>query len=169
MLALRLLAGFLLLVLCRRLFWLFVGLVGFAVGLSLTPTLFPGASEAVTLILALILAVIGAILAVFLQRIAIAVAGLFAGAFLGSTLASAVVGDSTAIFWVGVIAGGILGAILLSTLFDWGLIALSSLVGATMVVESLNLSPEASLTLTIVLFLVGLAFQMFTGKKAEPA
>ena len=169
MLAIRLLAGSLLLLLGRRLFWLFVGLVGFAVGLSLAPTLFPGVSEGVTPILALILSGRGRVLPVFRQRIAIAVAGLFAGAFLGSTLASAVAGDSTTIVWVGVIVGGSIGAILLSTLFDWGLIALSSLVGATMVVESLNLSPEASLTLTIVLFLVGLAFQMFPGKKAEPA
>jgi hypothetical protein len=67
------------------------------------------------------------------------------------------------------IVGGILGAILLSTMFDWGLIGLSAFVGATMIVDSLQLTAGAALTATVVLFLVGIAFQLFTGKKAEPS
>jgi hypothetical protein len=118
-------------------------------------------------VVALALGIVGALIAVFLQRLAIAVAGFLAGAFVGSTLASALAGDANTVVWVGMIVGGILGAILLSTMFDWGLIGLSAFVGATMIVDSLQLTAGAALTATVVLFLIGVAFQLFTGKKAE--
>jgi hypothetical protein len=155
----------LLLLLGRRLFWLFVALVGFGAGLLLAPYLLPEAPDWLVLVVALALGLAGALLAVFLQRAAIAIAGLLAGAFVGSTLASAIAGDGNTIMWVGTIVGAILGAILLSTVFDWGLIGLSSLVGASMIVESLSLTGGTAWTATIVLFLVGVAFQMFTGRK----
>jgi Domain of unknown function (DUF4203) len=169
MVTIRLIAGALLLLLGRRLFWLFVGLSGFAVGLLLAPTVLPNSPDWLVLVVALALGIVGALIAVFLQRLAIAVAGFLAGAFVGSTLASALAGDANTVVWVGMIVGGILGAILLSTMFDWGLIGLSAFVGATMIVDSLQLTAGAALTATVVLFLVGIAFQLFTGRKAEPS
>jgi hypothetical protein len=166
MMTFRFIAGALLLFLGRRLFWLFVGLVGFATGLLLAPYLLPDAQEWLVLVLALALGLAGALLAVFLQRVAIAVAGLMAGAFVGSALATSIAGEGSAVAWIGIIVGAIVGAILLSTVFDWGLIGLSALAGATMIVEALNLAGGEAWTATIVLFLVGVAFQMFSGRKS---
>lgn len=166
MMTIRFIAGALLLLLGRRLFWLFVALAGFGAGLLLAPYILPEAPEWLVLVLALALGLAGALLAVFLQRVAIAVAGLMAGAFIGSALATSVAGEGTVVAWIGIIVGAILGAILLSTVFDWGLIGLSSLAGATMIVDALNLVGGTGWTATIVLFLVGAAFQMFTGRKS---
>jgi hypothetical protein len=166
MTALRLVAGALLLLLGRRLFWLFVGLMGFAAGLLLANQLLPEMPEWVTLVLAIAVGLLGALLAVFLQRLAIGVAGFLAGALAGSTLANSFAAQSSVALWVGIIVGGILGAILLATVFDLGLMALSSFVGATLVVQALNLQAETAVVVTIVLFILGLAFQSFSGRKA---
>ncbi len=165
MTAFRLLAGALLLLIGRRLFWLFVGLTGFAAGLVLAQRWLAGQPEWYSLLIALGIGVVGALLALFLQRIAIGVAGFLAGAVIGSTLASTFAGDAASAMWVGIVIGGILGAILLSVFFDIGLIGLSAFVGATMVVEALQLARETAVVVTIVLFIFGLAFQSFAGRK----
>jgi hypothetical protein len=169
MTALRLVAGALLVLLGRRLFWLFVGLMGFAAGLLLANQLLPEMPEWVRLVLAIAVGLLGALLAVFVQRLAIGVAGFLAGALAGSALASSFAAQSSVALWVGIIAGGILGAILLATVFDLGLIALSSFVGATLVVQALDLKAETAVVVTIVLFILGLAFQSFSGRKAPEA
>ena len=46
--------------------------------------------------------------------------------------------DLGSIQWLVFIGGGILGALLLATLFDWGLILLSSLVGANLVLSGVG-------------------------------
>ena len=60
----RVLVGLLLLVLGRRLYWLFVAGVGFLYGLKLAPVLMPEQSETVIVIVALVLALVGALVAV---------------------------------------------------------------------------------------------------------
>lgn len=165
MTALRLLAGALLLLVGRRLFWLFVGLTGFAAGLVLAQRWLADRPDWYSLLIALGIGLLGALLALFLQRIAIGVAGFLAGAVVGSTLASTFAGDASAALWVGLVIGGVLGAIFLSVFFDIGLIGLSAFVGATMVVEAFHLSRETAVVSTIVLFILGLAFQSFTGRK----
>ena len=161
----RLLAGALLLLLGRRLFWLFVGLTGFAAGLVLAQRWLADQPEWYSLLIALGIGLLGALLALFLQRLAIGVAGFLAGAVIGSTLASTFAGDAATAMWVGIAIGGILGAVLLSVFFDIGLIGLSAFVGATMVVEALHLAREIGIVVTIVLFILGLAFQSFSGRK----
>ena len=161
----RLLAGALLLLLGRRLFWLFVGLKGFAARLGLVPRWLADQPEWYSLLIALGIGLLGALLALFLQRLAIGVAGFLAGAVIGSTLASTFAGDAATAMWVGIVIGGILGAVLLSVFFDIGLIGLSAFVGATMVVEALHLAREIGIVVTIVLFILGLAFQSFSGRK----
>jgi hypothetical protein len=162
----RLLAGALLLLLGRRLFWLFVGLMGFAAGLPLANRLLPDMPEWMTLAVAVGVGLLGALLAVFLQRLAIGIAGFLAGALAGSTLAASAAANSPTAMWVGIILGGILGAILLATVFDLGLMALSSFVGASLIVDTLHLAPETAVVAMIVLFPLGLAFQSFGGRKA---
>jgi hypothetical protein len=160
-----LVAGALLLLLGRRLFWLFVGLTGFAAGLVLAQRWLADQPEWYSLLIALGIGLLGALLALFLQRLAIGVAGFLAGAVIGSTLASTFAGDAATAMWVGIAIGGILGAVLLSVFFDIGLIGLSAFVGATMVVEALHLTREIGIVVTIVLFILGLAFQSFSGRK----
>src|SRR5258706_1200591 len=86
MLAGRILAGGLLLVLGRRLFWFYVAVLGFAAGLTLASRVFHVQPEWMQLVIGIMFGIVGAILAFFFQEIAIVVAGFLAGASIPLTL-----------------------------------------------------------------------------------
>jgi len=151
---LEIVLGGVLLLLGRRLFWLFVAGVGFAIGVFLASTLLPDAAEWVTIALAAGLAVLGTLLALTVQKIAIGLAGFIAGGWIALWLLRALSLDLGGLQWLAVIAGGILGALLLTTLFDWGLILLSSLVGANLVVSGASGLIALPANLLPILFLI---------------
>ena len=61
--------------------------------------------------------------------------------------------------WISLVIGAILGAILLSLLFNWALILLSSVAGAHLVVHSLGLSAGAASLLSVALVVIGVLIQ----------
>ena len=147
-----------LLVAGRKLFWLFVGAAGFVTGMQLASR-FTQSSEGLAIILGLILGIIFALLAIFLQRIAIAIAGFLAGGYILTALTGLVGLDAGAFFWIVYVIGGILGVILISLLFDWALIILSSLAGASLVVQGLFAESAMGGLIYIVLFIIGVVIQ----------
>ena len=106
----------------RKLFWLFVAAVGFALGIEIAPHLVHQPSPALALTFALVLGFAGALIAFLLQKLAIGIVGFLAGARLAIALASAFLVNHERYDIVTFIIGGILGAILLLALFDWALI-----------------------------------------------
>lgn len=157
--AATLIIGLLLLVLGRRLFWLFVGAVGFFAGLTIAGRLFQDQSNLVVLVLALIAGVIGALLAVLVQRFALGLAGFLAGGYLATNLLALTSFDSNTYAWIAFIVGGVIGAALISLLFDWAIILLSSLSGATLVVNSFQIRSEIEAVIFIVLVIAGIWIQ----------
>lgn len=156
----RIVVGSMLLILGRKLYWLFVGVVGFALGFALA-TQFPGgASEWVILIVALVAGLVGALLAVFLQRVAIAVAGFAGGGYVVVVLVRSLGWHPGRLTWVPFVIGGIIGLVLVVTLFEWALIILSSLTGASLIVESSSLTPSIAGLLFVVLLIVGIGIQV---------
>lgn len=147
-----------LLVAGRKLFWLFVGAAGFITGMQLASG-FIQTSEGVAIILGLIIGIIFALLAIFLQRIAIAIAGFLAGGFILTTLTGMLGVDSGGFFWILYVIGGILGLILVSLLFDWALITLSCLAGASLVVQGLFSESGLGGLTFIILFIIGVVIQ----------
>ncbi len=83
-----LLVGLAVLLLGRRLFWLFVGAAGFAVGLHVAPMVLNG-PEWLMVVAALVLGILGAVLAIFFQWLAIGLAGFAAGVHGGLAAAAA--------------------------------------------------------------------------------
>src|SRR5262252_9561801 len=73
----------------RKLFWLCVAAVGFAVGVQIAPLLVNEPSSLLALLIALVLGVLGALLALFLQKIAIAVLGFLAGVKIAAAVVAA--------------------------------------------------------------------------------
>ena len=158
---LNILAGLAVLFFGRRLFWLFVGCVGFIVGFELAGEALQGQPEWLILVIALGVGGLGAIASVFLQRIFVVVAGFFAGGYCLSTLApTALHMQGDAILWISFAVGGLLGAILSIALLDPALIILSSLAGATAVTQNVPLEPSARTVLFIVLLVLGIGFQV---------
>lgn len=143
----------------RKLFWLFVGVAGFVFGLTLAASLLDGQPDGVVLLVALAAGVLGAALAIVAQQIAIAVAGFVFGGYTLISLLNTIGLDAGQWLWLLFITGGVIGVILVVMLFDPALIVLSSLAGAVLISQTLNLDAPLDLLLFVILFIVGLIVQ----------
>ena len=150
------LIGTTLLVLGRKLFWLFVGCVGFVAGFQMAQQYFGPHPAWMAWAAALGFGLIGALLALFFQTLAIGLGGFAAGSTIAAHLM--VLLGITAVPTI-TFLGGIIGAILLYTVFDWALIGLSSVAGATFIVQALNWDPRAEMVLYLTLIAAGIVFQ----------
>ncbi len=155
----RLIAGVCILFLGRRLFWLFVGAVGFVLGLDVAAALFHGMPPAEVLLIALLGGLVGAVLAVALEELMIGVAGFVAGAYLGAQIMTALVPYAGRNIWLAMLAGGIVGTLLLVALFDWALIALSSVIGAGFIIQAVPAANGMISVVFIVLVIIGMMVQ----------
>jgi hypothetical protein len=155
----QVLVGLALVLLGRKLFWLFVGVVGFLVGMRFGAQLVAGQSEIVILTIAIGLGLLAAVLAIVLQRVAVALAGGLAGGMLAMRLAVLLGITAEAVGWIFFAVGAVLAAILVSVVFDWALIVLSALIGASIVSDVLPFDPTARFISMIVLFIIGVVVQ----------
>jgi len=151
--------GIVILLFGRKLFWLCVAAVGFAAGVELAPRFFHEPTALTALTIALVLGFIGALLALFLQKFAIAIAGFLAGGKLALGIAGAFLVQLLNYPVITFIVGGVIGAILLLSLFDWALIVLSSIVGAYLILTAVTLPQVGTAVLFVVLAAVGIFFQ----------
>jgi Domain of unknown function (DUF4203) len=131
--AVSLVLGLLLIFFGRTLYWAFVAVAGFFVGWELATELLAEQAEWIRILVALAAGVIGAILGMLVQRIAFAIAGLFAGGYLALVLAREAGLPGEPLVWF--VIGAILGAIVAAFVMDWAIIVLSSLAGASAVVD----------------------------------
>jgi hypothetical protein len=153
------LVGAALLFLGRKLYWFFVGAVGFVTGLSLAARWLEGRPELVILAVGVALGVLGALLALALQRVALAVAGFLAGGYVGLALLGLIGVDVARLSILPFVLGGVVGAVLVLVLFDWALILLSSLTGAAMIVQSFDIGRALGILLLLLLLAVGIVAQ----------
>ena len=164
---LNIFVGIALLILGRKLFWLFVACVGFAVGFTYAQQLWAAQSALVVLVIALVLGLIGALLAIFLQSVAIVLAGFVAGGYITVAVMNLIGLEGDPFLWLLYVIGGIIGALLLFFIFDWALIAISSLTGASLIVQHTEFSPEVEIVILLGLAVLGFVFQLRI-MKAEP-
>jgi Domain of unknown function (DUF4203) len=163
---LNVLVGLAVLFFGRRLFWLFVGCIGFIAGFEIAQDTLLGRPEWLILLIAAGAGLLGAIASAFLQRVFLVVAGFFAGGYCLSTLAPTVFHAKGEIFvWLAFAVGGLLGAVLTAALLDPALIALSSLAGATAVSQNVPLESSSKTLVFLVALVLGIAVQ--TGQYAR--
>jgi drug/metabolite transporter (DMT)-like permease len=143
----------------RKAFWLFVAGAGFVVGLALTNRLFQG-PEWVGIVIGLVIGLLAALLAVLVERFAISLAGFLAGGYLAlQFLVPFFHLEHGWLPWLAFVIGGIIGVILVDLFLDWALISLSSLAGAALIAEALNLQYEIAFVVFFILTVIGVAFQ----------
>ena len=163
-----LVTGALLLVLGRKLFWLFVAIAGFYAGIEVVRVLLAGQPSWVMWVAGAATGLIGALLAMLFQRVGFALGGFYAGGYaaliLAERFAPGTVGGATFVI------GGVVGALFAVWLMDWAIIVLSSLVGAVLVVTSLGLRGAAGFVVYVVLAALGIALQawMMDAMKGGP-
>jgi hypothetical protein len=154
--------GVMLLTLGRKLFWLFVGCIGFAAGFHYAPLWWHVQSDLILLVLALITGILGAILAIFFQKVAIALAGFAAGSYITVNVMGLFGWTAGSLIWLPYVIGGLIGAIILFIVFDWALIILSSFAGSSVIVQSIELGPQFEIWVFFGLIILGFAIQFAT-------
>jgi len=143
----------------RKLFWLFVAALGFAVGIEIAAYFMRDPPVWLTLLVALGLGLLGAVLAIFLQKFAVALAGFIAGGRLAWALSAAFFVEHAHYRGITFVLGGILGALLLLALFDWVLILLSSVEGAHLIGNGIPMPERGAAILFVVLTIIGVIVQ----------
>ncbi len=155
----QILVGLALLFFGRKLFWLFVGVIGFLAGMEFGAEIVKGQSQGMILLIAIGAGLLAAILAIFLQRLVVAIAGGLVGGMLAMRVAMMLGASTESLQWIVFLAGALLAAILVSVVLDWALIGLSALIGAHLVSEALPFDHAARLLGIAVLFVLGLLAQ----------
>lgn len=143
----------------RKLYWFAIGLLGFLGGLLLVTRLFEGMSGTTRILIAIGMGVIGAVFTVMVQKVALSVVGFIAGCYLGLGALRLLQIDLGWLSWVIVALCGALGLILVLRLFNWGLILLSSLAGAMIIVENVSLQGVFGLVALGGIFILGVLVQ----------
>jgi hypothetical protein len=156
--------GAVVLILGRRLYWLFIGGLGFLLGFALASRFIQDKTGWVALAIAIVCGVICALLVYYLQRLAVVLAGLIGGGYLTMLLMDTLKLNTGNQYWLAIVAGGIIGALLVSVLFDWVLILLSSIMGAVLVVRHISLPIDAQwmVLVFVTLLLFGVWVQSVT-------
>jgi MFS family permease len=157
--------GILLLTTGKKLYWLFVAVVGFVIGLALATQYLQLNPPWMVYILAFAAGVIGAILGILVQKLAIALVGFIAGGYGAYYLANTLLGiKAEPTNWIAFIVGGIVGLLLVASVFDWALYIISSWAGATLVsrtvTEGVKLDPTLGMVMFFLLFVLGMVIQI---------
>jgi len=169
MMWINILIGLILLFAGRRLFWLFVACVGFASGYHYAQQIWVIHSPILVLVLAIGVGAVGAVIAILFQKAAIVIAGFAAGGYIVLMLFGQFGGLPSQMAWLPYIVGGVIGAIVLFLVFDWALIVLSTLTGATLIVQMAAFRPWIEIALFLALVVTGMAFQAKTMIDERPA
>ena len=165
----NILIGIIVLTLGRKLFWLFVGFIGFAVGFQYASSIWNIQSQLLLIGLATLTGIMGAVVAVFFQKIAVGLAGFAGGGYITLNLINLLGVSVDHLIWLPYLIGGIMGAMLMFFIFDWALIFISSLAGAFVIIQALSLNPRMELGLYAALVLFGLVIQTVLYRKSPPS
>ncbi len=170
----NLILGIILLVTGKKLYWLLVGIVGFIVGLAFATAYVQLNPPWLIYIVALAAGITGALLAVFVQRLAIALVGFVVGGYGAMYLAGLLGIQAEPFTWLVFIVGGIVGLLLVASLFDWAIYILSAWAGSTLVTkaitDSVTLNQTIGLVIFFILFVLGIIIQAgLFREKAKPA
>lgn len=162
---LYIIAGILILFAGRSVFWLFVGILGFVYGADVSSVMINNPEPGVVLLVGFLGGLVGVILALLFYRVAAAFAGFMAAGYIATNLWVLLTGNALELAPIIFLIGGIPGAIIAFLFLDWAIIALSSLVGAVMVSQTLLPSAMVNGLVVVILCFVGIMVQAGRLKK----
>ena len=159
---LNVILGIILLTVGKKLYWLLVAVVGFAIGLALATQYVQADPPWLIYVVALAAGILGAVFGIFVQRLAIALIGFLVGGF-GASYVAGLINISEPFNWMAFIVGGIVGLLLVASVFDWALYILSSWAGATLITRAvtggIGMNETLGLVVFFTLFVLGMVLQ----------
>lgn len=153
------LLGIIILVAGRKLFWLTVGAAGFIVTLVFALNFLEDQPAWLALVIALSAGVIGIILALVLQQIVVVIAGFLISGYSALWLLQNLAINISPWEWAAFIIAGVIGSIFALYVFEIALLILSSMIGATMILQITQFEEWLTLLLFAVLMAVGIYVQ----------
>lgn len=143
----------------RKLYWLFVGAVGFIAASEWVLVNFSAQPEWMVILIGLAVGIVGAVLAVISRMVGVGLAGFLGGAYLLMEFSQLLeIAEPTSML-VLTIVGGIIGLVLALSLFDWALILISSLTGAILLTNFVPGPAYAAWIVLVVLAGIGIFVQ----------
>ena len=141
--------GSIMITLGKKVYFLFVGGVGFISGIFIAQQYLGSTSPLMAIMLGLAAGLIGALFAIFLQKFTLIVAGGVSGIYIAQTIASYIPIHTGGQNWVLTAIGAIIGIGLMIVFFDLAIMFLSSFAGAFLII--------GSFTMPILYALIGVA------------
>jgi len=169
MIVFDLIFGFLMVFAGRNLFWLCVGVVGFLLGVQSAAAL-GFSSGGMALLAAFALGILGALLSISFEWFAVVFGiGFLGGGYLLISMLSLMnilplAAPQGMNAWPFFVIGGIVGMCLMVIIFDWTLIMISSLLGATLIANAFNGTEGLRELLFISSMVTGILVQYLTLK-----
>lgn len=154
----------------RRLYWVFVAVAGFLIGLILVPSLFfNNVPEIWQPLLTLLIALIFAGLSLLLNKVMIAISGAVGLGVFVYSLTNAYLLEWASL--VVTIIAAIAGILASWFLFDWALMLFSSIAGASLVTSGfISIIPRTSgadLLIFLFVFMIGFTFQIINWTREQ--
>lgn len=143
----------------RRIYWAFVGAIGFIAATEWALTTMQGQPEWLIVIIGLVVGLIGALLAVFLRAAAIGMAGILGGAYIFLAIYRMFELTDPTVRLVMLIIGGILGLLIMLLIFDWALIVISAASGALLLSNFIPAEMIPAWIASLILFVIGAVVQ----------
>lgn len=132
--------GFITLTTGRQLYWIYAGGIAFITTLLAAPMYFNLPLDNNTLIISIGVGIIVGLLAALLGRVVATLALFLAGGYLLITVPGILGWKTGDISLLLIIIAGVVAVILALTWFDFSFILLSSLTGASLIIQTINLS-----------------------------
>ena len=142
--------------------WLFVGVMFFVFGMYVEMDLFHMSNRWLIQIIGMGVGVIGIVFGMYLKSVAIVTVSFISGGYGAFYLSQLLRINSIQVHWIFFVIGGILGIILVTTNFNWGVILLSSLGGAALVGKHFHTQQGIDFVVFLSLILLGVLVQAIT-------
>ncbi len=144
----------------RKLFWLYVGVVGMLVGFELAEYYLPDAQLWIIIICGALLGIITAVLAIVMQYVAVGLAGFVGGSYVAvQVLDIFPMIDVGELQWLLLLIPAVIGTVVCILLFDMAIIFLSSMTGAVVLVQLFEMDPILQNVLFVIVAAIGVAAQ----------
>lgn len=163
------LVGFLTLILGRQYYAVYVGAVIFMMARLLIPQFFPQQSASSTFITAIVAGVLSGGLSFSFKRILAIAASFLVGGSLAFSLVDILNIDPVFQNWTVFLISGAIGALVTLLFFDFAIIILSAMYGATLILQSFHLPGFSTLVWFILLAALGIVVQWVLLQYGHPS
>ncbi len=151
--------GFVILVGGNQLYWMFTGVAGFLVGARIAEQIGFNQSEWQQITFATAAGLASTFLSYYLRKPMVILAGFLAGGYFINSMPGVLGWDDILTSWQAFVIAGAISALALILMYNLALIVISSLAGATLIVQNLTFGSVSTQAMFVVFIVFGVIAQ----------